>query len=145
MELVILKSCNSCLVNSGRLRRTDSDHFDCSFCLRICLLVLSDAALHDWPEVSDQPLRMEKAKMSVLFWRFLVFNCHRLGPARARPPRLRERRWCGPRSACSAPRSCRSPTPPHLLGRTSTSFCPSSRPLSNRNTPSRGQWDWKMV
>lgn len=140
MELVIL--CCICLVNRDeeQLRGTDSDHFDCSFCLRIRLLVPSDAALHDRPEVSDQPLQMENAKMS---WVFLGgggifwFSTVRLGPARARPPRLPERRWCGPRFACSAPRSCRFPTPPRLLGRTSTSFYPSSRPLSNRNNTFR--------
>lgn len=53
----------------------------------------------------------------------------RLSPAPATRLRRPGHKWCVPQSACSAPRSCRSQKWPPLRGRTSTSSCPSSRPL----------------
>ena len=55
-----------------------------------------------------------------------------ISPAQAKRLHPRGHRWCVPRSACSAPRSCRSLKRLLLLAQTSTSSDPSSPHLRNR-------------
>lgn len=40
-----------------------SDHLKLWFPWRVFLVILSDAALHDWPKVADQPLWKNKSTL----------------------------------------------------------------------------------